>query len=246
MARMRLRPQAERAHRRTAARGVEGNVRVQQERNVIPAEVQIALVDLRNPGQLVEILDVAAFRIVNVRAVLAVADAGKILERRALGVVGDLIIELAAHDEIDRLGRVQNFIRLDGHRRSDEGDLHLGVRVLHHLRDLHVHVKSRRGGEQHQQFEILGHARQSAGSKLHAAGRPAPCCLRACPPGSKATPDTSRIRFRAWRASATPRRRQSRRMKADLETEFSSAQRVGSPLPVGRRSPVRRRRSPAW
>ena len=37
-------------------------------------------------------------------AVLAEADAGQLFERLALGVVDDLVIELAAHDEIDGLG----------------------------------------------------------------------------------------------------------------------------------------------
>ena len=45
------------------------------------------------------------FRIVHDRAILAEADAGELVERLALGEIGDLMIELAAHDEIDRLGR---------------------------------------------------------------------------------------------------------------------------------------------
>ncbi len=68
---MRLRPQAERAHRRAAARGVERNVRIQQERNVVAREIEIALVDLGDPGQLVQIFDDGAFGIVNDVAVLA-------------------------------------------------------------------------------------------------------------------------------------------------------------------------------
>ena len=62
MARVRLRPQAERAHGRAAARRVERNERVQQERNVVAPEVEVALVDLRHPGQLVEVLDVPRLR----------------------------------------------------------------------------------------------------------------------------------------------------------------------------------------
>ena len=105
MAGVRLRPQAESAHRRAAARGVERNERIQQERDVVAGDVQIALVDLRHPGQLVQIFDHAAFRIVDDAAVLAEADAGQFFERLALGEIGNLIIELAAHHEIDGRSR---------------------------------------------------------------------------------------------------------------------------------------------
>ena len=104
MAGMRLRPQAERAHGRTAARGVKRDERIQQKRNVVAPEIQVALVDFGHPGQLIQILDDAAFRVVDDLAVLPIADAGKFRKRRAFGVIGDLIIELAPHHEIDGFG----------------------------------------------------------------------------------------------------------------------------------------------
>ena len=157
MAGVRLRPQAERAHRRASARSVERKERIQQERDVVARDVQIALVDFRDPGQRVQILDDRPFGIVDDLAVLAIADARQFLERRALGVGDDLMIELAPHDEIDGAGRAQGLFRLHGHRRSDERHLQLRVGVLHHLRHLHIHVKTGRRGEQHQQLEILRH-----------------------------------------------------------------------------------------
>ena len=157
MARVGLRPQAEGAQRRAAARGVEGDERVQQERNVVARDVQIALVDLGHPGQRVQIFDGRPFRVVDHAAVLAEAHAGQLLERLALGVIGDLVIELAPHHEIDGLVRQQRLFRLDGHRRPHEGHLQLRVDVLHHLGHLHVHVKAGSGGVQHQKLELLGH-----------------------------------------------------------------------------------------
>src|SRR5580698_17690 len=122
---MGLRPEAEGTHGGASARGVEGDVRIQQERNVVAFEIKIAFVDFRYPRKLVEILDDRAFGIMNVLAVLAIADARQFAERSAFGVGDDLVIEFAANDEIDSGGRVQDFIRLNGNRRSNKADLHL-------------------------------------------------------------------------------------------------------------------------
>ena len=86
-----------------------------------------------------------AFGVVNHVAVPAEAHARQLRERLSLRVVRDLVIELAAHHEIDRRVPQQRFLRFDGDRRPDERHLQLRVRVLHHLRHLHVDVKSRRG-----------------------------------------------------------------------------------------------------
>ena len=83
--------------------------------------------------------------------------AGQFVQRLALGVVHDLVVELAAHDEVDRLGAEQGLIRFGGHRRSDERHLQFRVDVLHHLRHFHVDVKTRSRSIEHEQFEILAH-----------------------------------------------------------------------------------------
>src|SRR6202011_5836494 len=93
---MRLRPQAESAHRRTAPRGVKRDVRIQKKRNVVTSKIQIALIYLGHPRKLIQVLDDAAFRIVHNLAILAVANAGQFRKRRTLGVVGDLVVEFAA------------------------------------------------------------------------------------------------------------------------------------------------------
>ena len=154
---MGLRPQAEGAQRRAPARGVERNEGIQQERDVVAGDIQVALVSLGHPRQLVEILDGRAFRDCGPLPVLAEAHAGQFVERLAFGVVRDLVIELAPHHEIDgRVAAAASF-RLDGDRRPDEGHLQLRVGVLHHLRHFDVHVKAGSGGVEHQQFELLAH-----------------------------------------------------------------------------------------
>ena len=72
-----LRPHTEGAHRRAAARGVEGNERVQQKRHVVVFDLQVALVDVGGEGQRVELCGVKlrTRRVVNDLAVFAKADA---------------------------------------------------------------------------------------------------------------------------------------------------------------------------
>ena len=130
---------------------------VQQERHVVARDVEIALVDLGHPGQRIQVLDGRAFGVVDDGAVLAETHAGQIFERLAVGVVHDLAIELPPHHEIDGRGAAQGLFRLGGDGRPDEGHLQLGVRVLHHPGYFRVHVEAGSGGEQHEQFEILGH-----------------------------------------------------------------------------------------
>src|SRR5204862_174249 len=79
MSRMGLRPQAERTHGRAAARRVERKVRVQQKRNVVLPEIQIALVNLRYPRKFVQILNESAFRVMHESAILSETNAGQFL-----------------------------------------------------------------------------------------------------------------------------------------------------------------------
>ena len=62
---------------------------MQQERNVVLRDIQVALVDVGDPGQRVEILDLRAVGIVHDLAVLAVADAENLFERLAVGEFDD-------------------------------------------------------------------------------------------------------------------------------------------------------------
>jgi len=59
-----LGPEAEGALRRAAARGVERDVRMQQERHVVASDVHVALVDFRGPRHGIEIFDLRTVRVV--------------------------------------------------------------------------------------------------------------------------------------------------------------------------------------
>src|ERR1700736_214282 len=107
---MRLRPQTERTLRRTAARGVERNIRIQQERNIVAAKVEIALVNLRRPRQLVQVLNRWSLGIVLEASVLAEDRTSNFLERLAQGVIPDREIEFALHHKVDRLSCPQRFL----------------------------------------------------------------------------------------------------------------------------------------
>src|SRR6185369_17230870 len=71
----RLRPQAESALGRAATGGVQGYVRMKQERHVVTGNVQIALVNVSHVRQSVEILNLRAVGIVDDSAVLAIRHA---------------------------------------------------------------------------------------------------------------------------------------------------------------------------
>jgi hypothetical protein len=129
VAAQRLRPQAEGALRRAAARGVERDKRMQQERHVVLGDVEVAGVDLGRPGHLVELLrrDLRTVGIVLDDAVLVlVADAEDLVQRLAVGKLHDGEVELAAADEVDRRALVQRLVGRGGHRRPDEAILMLG------------------------------------------------------------------------------------------------------------------------
>src|SRR5947209_16418238 len=109
-----LRPKAERALRRTAARGVERHKRMQQERHVVLGYIQVACIYLGGPRHLVELFwrYLCAVGIVVDDAVrILVADAEYVLERLALGKLNDREVELTAADEVDRGALVQRLVR---------------------------------------------------------------------------------------------------------------------------------------
>jgi hypothetical protein len=99
---------------------------IEQKRNVIAAEIQVALVYFAHPRQFVKVLDEPAFRIVNDGAVFAVADTGNVRQRRSLGECGDLMVELAADNEVDgRLGK--RFLRLHCDGRPTKATFNFGL-----------------------------------------------------------------------------------------------------------------------
>ncbi len=74
---------------------------MEQERDVVACYVEVALVGLGHPGQLVEILDNPVLGIMHDAAILPKAHSSQFIQRRPSGVTGDLVIEFQAHDQID-------------------------------------------------------------------------------------------------------------------------------------------------
>src|SRR5207245_809602 len=100
-----LRPHAEGTESGAAARGVEGNKRVQKEGDVVALDLQVALVDITGKGESIEFFGVKLRTrgVVNDLAVFAVADAEDVGEGLAVGVFDDGMVELAASDKVDVL-----------------------------------------------------------------------------------------------------------------------------------------------
>ena len=151
----RLRPQAEGALRRAAARGVERDVRMQQEGHVVACHVHVALVDLGRPRHCVQVFNLRAVWVVEDLAVLLVADAEDFIQRLALGKLNYGIVELAATDKVEHRALVQSAIRVGGHRRADERNADGRIGFLDRFSQPLVAFPAYRGGKQHKEFVVL-------------------------------------------------------------------------------------------
>ncbi len=180
----RLRPEAEGALRRAAARGVERDVGVQQERHVVAGDVHVALVDLGGPGHRVEVFDLRAVGVVLDDAVgVLVADAEDLVQRLAVGKLDGGEVELAAADEVDDVALVQGAVGVGGDRGADEGDLDGGVGLLDGLREGVVAGPAYGRGEEDQELVALGDLDGLVGARRGAAGRRAACEPSSMPAG---------------------------------------------------------------
>ena len=102
MAAQRLRPQAERTLRRAAASGVQRDVRIEQEWNVVARHIEIALVNVNHIGQRIEICDVGPVRIVNhFTAGIQIGGSQNFVQRLAVGELHGREVEFATNDEVD-------------------------------------------------------------------------------------------------------------------------------------------------
>ncbi len=139
-----LGPQAERAKRRTAARGVKGNIRIKQEWNIVIFNFQILLVHFGREGKFIELggLQQRTRRIVHDFPVFHIARAQDLGKRLALCVFHDGMIEFAAHDEVDVRARQQAFGRLDLNLGADEANLEAGLLFFHRARHAQVAEES--------------------------------------------------------------------------------------------------------
>src|ERR1700676_442552 len=152
-----LRPHTESAKGRATARSVEGDERIQEKRNIVIFDLQIALVDVCSERERVELgsLQVRALRIVDVFSVFAVAGAGNLFQRLAVSEFCDRVIELAAHHEIDVHAGVKGFVRPDVTVRANEGNFQGGIGFLDFAKQLHVAVEADGGGIENQEFIVF-------------------------------------------------------------------------------------------
>jgi hypothetical protein len=96
---------------------------MKQERHVIAAHVEIALVDVDNVGHFVEVGDRRTIGVVNDLAILAtIGNAEDFVERLAVGVLDRRVVELTADDEINRLPFSQRPLGKRGDVRADKAN----------------------------------------------------------------------------------------------------------------------------
>ncbi len=152
-----LRPHAEGAKSGATTRAVERDERIKQERHVVAFDLEVALVDIGSKRQGIEFrgVQLRLGRVVNDLSIFAVAGAENILQRLAVGVVGDGVIEFAAHDEVNVFAGVQGLIRLDVAVRTDKGNFQGRVSFLDFAQELDVAVEANSRGEQNQEFIVL-------------------------------------------------------------------------------------------
>ena len=152
----RLGPQAESALRRTATGRIESDKRVQQEGHGITADVEIAVIDVGDVGQGIEVLHVWTVGIVHhLAARIAIRDAQDFRQRFAVRVFDNRVFELAAAYEIDGRTVVQRPLRQRSDMRPDEAYLEAGVRFLHPGDEADIAGEPRRTGKQDQEFVLL-------------------------------------------------------------------------------------------
>ena len=102
MSRVSLRPEAERTLCWAATRGVQGHIRMLQERHIVASHIQIAFVHVNYMWQSVEILDGRTVQIMNHFSIWAtVACAEYFGQRFTIGVFNNSVVELATYDEVD-------------------------------------------------------------------------------------------------------------------------------------------------
>ena len=150
-----LRPQTERALCRAAARGVQRDERIEQERHVVATRIDVALVHIHHVRQSIEIGHCRTVGVVQYLAVRpTIRNAEDLVQRLTIRILDYGVIELPAHYEIERRAFLERRLRQGGYVRSHESDLQLGIGRLHGSRQLDVALKARRAGKQNQEFVI--------------------------------------------------------------------------------------------
>jgi len=120
-------------------------------------DLQVALVDVRHPRQLVHVRDHLALGVVLDLAVLV--PVGKPGDAGKLAALGDFlagVVKFLAADPVDGLGRFQGLGGQHHGVRADEADLGAGLLLLDGLGHLAIVLQRRRGGVDDDVVVILG------------------------------------------------------------------------------------------
>ena len=152
----RLRPQAEGAAALAAAARVERHVGVLEVPAEIVLDLQVALVDGRDEGQLVHVLEDAAVGVADDHAFpVAVGDAVDLGPVAAVRHLLDGEVELLAGHEVERRTGLQALHRLHGDLGADQADLQVRLQVAQHLGGPDVGIEGGRRGVHHDHVVIL-------------------------------------------------------------------------------------------
>ena len=130
---------------------------MEQERNVITLDLQIALVDFRRERQSIQLsgVQLRTRRVVDDFAVLPIADPQNFAGRLSLREFDNGMIELPLRDEIDVFAGVQRLFRLVVTVGTHEGDFEVRLRLLDLANQLDVASEAHGGGEEDQKFVVF-------------------------------------------------------------------------------------------
>jgi hypothetical protein len=151
----RLRPEAEGAFRTASAPRVDRNIRVLQVADKVVLDLEVALVDGRNEGQPIHVLDHRARRVVNDAAVRRpIAQSHDFGVRPVLRDLDAGVVEFLAAAPIDGRRAGQGAGGIDSHFGADHADLDFRVLLFQKRRELRVRRERRRTRMNHNRFII--------------------------------------------------------------------------------------------
>jgi hypothetical protein len=126
-----------------------------QKGDVVAGYVQVALVNVGNVRQSIQVGERGTVGIMDYLFILAIRDARYFRQRRAIGEFHDRPVKFAPDHEIDCRSVAQRLLGQGADMRADEGDLEPGVGGLDRRRKFAVTAESRGGSEQYQEFILL-------------------------------------------------------------------------------------------
>ena len=101
-----------------------------QKWNIVAPQVEIAMIDIGDVGQGIQILNLRPVRIVHHRAISSEKRFPEYRRAACLARTRHRIVEFFAADEINRSAIFQGPVRKHGHMRTDKRNLNLGINAL--------------------------------------------------------------------------------------------------------------------